>query len=282
MKTEVALDDIRQQLGADRVLDPPGALPQPAERLDPSGPVRPYEFEVAVERLWLDSTSFRNIRERAAGDADRMAERIIEIVESRGKLHNPETESGGVLLGTVTAVGERYESPPATGDRIVTLASLTLTPLRLEAVRSLDPGSPQVEVSGTAYVFERAAWAPVPDDLPLATGARDLRRLRRRLPDAGSGASRRHGVRAGRRACRQAGARRRARRGGGRDAGRRRRRRGRDRARLGARPLRHRRDRRPARPARRPRRGARRRRAARPTSRWWWSTPQVASRPRSC
>ena len=41
-----------------------GALPQPAERLDPSGPVRPYEFEVAVERLCLDSTSFRNIRER--------------------------------------------------------------------------------------------------------------------------------------------------------------------------------------------------------------------------
>jgi len=168
MKTEVALDDVRQQLGADRVLDPVGALPQRAKRLDPSGPVRPYELEVAVERLCLDSTSFRNIHERAAGDVDRMAARVIEIVEARGKMHNPETESGGVLHGTVAAVGERYESPPATGDRIVTLASLTVTPLRLESVRSLDPGSPQIEVSGTAYVCERAAWAPVPEDLPLA------------------------------------------------------------------------------------------------------------------
>ena len=56
MKTGPALDDIRQRLGADRVLDPPGSLPQPAERLDPSGPVRPLEFEVAVDRLMLDST----------------------------------------------------------------------------------------------------------------------------------------------------------------------------------------------------------------------------------
>jgi L-erythro-3,5-diaminohexanoate dehydrogenase len=124
---------------------------------------------VAVERLCLDSTSFRAIRERAGGDAGRMAARILEIVESRGKMHNPDTDSGGVLLGTVAAVGERFPSPPAVGARIVTLGSLTLTPLRLDAVTRLDPGSPQVEVAGTAYVFERAAWAHLPDDLPVST-----------------------------------------------------------------------------------------------------------------
>jgi L-erythro-3,5-diaminohexanoate dehydrogenase len=166
MKTESAVD-IAQQLGADRVIAPAGSLPQPAERLDPSGPCRPYEFEVAVERLCLDSTSFRNIRERADGDPQRMADRILEIVTARGKMHNPETDSGGVALGTVTEIGDRYGSPPAQGQRIVTLASLTLTPLRLDAVTRLDPADPQVEVSGTAYVCDRSAWGPVPDDLPL-------------------------------------------------------------------------------------------------------------------
>jgi L-erythro-3,5-diaminohexanoate dehydrogenase len=161
--------DTEQRLGADRVLAPAGALPQPAERLDASGPVRPYEFEVAVERLCLDSTSFRNIRERSDGDPDRMAARILEVVAQRGKMHNPETDSGGVALGTVTAVGERYGSPPQQGQRVVTLASLTLTPLRLEAVTRLDPDDPQVEVEGTAYVCDRSAWGPVPDDLPLST-----------------------------------------------------------------------------------------------------------------
>jgi L-erythro-3,5-diaminohexanoate dehydrogenase len=169
MNTGLALDDIRHQLGADRVIAPPGALPQPAERLDPSGPVRPYELEVAVERLLVDSTSFRSIRERAGGDAERMGERIAAIVSERGKLHNPDTDSGGVLLGTVVAAGEGRNSPPSVGERIATLGSLTLTPLRLDGVNRLDPASPQVEVRGTAYVSGRAAWAPVPDELPLAT-----------------------------------------------------------------------------------------------------------------
>jgi L-erythro-3,5-diaminohexanoate dehydrogenase len=168
MKGRDALD-ISAKLGADRVLDPPGALPQPAARLDASGPVRPHEFEVAVERLGLDSTSHRNLRERSGGDPERIADRILEIVETRGKLHNPETDSGGILLGTVAAVGKRFGSSPAVGDRIATLSSLTLTPLRLESIKHVDPDSPQVEVAGTAFVFERAAWAPVPGDLPLAT-----------------------------------------------------------------------------------------------------------------
>jgi L-erythro-3,5-diaminohexanoate dehydrogenase len=96
-----------------------------------------------------------------------MAARISEIVATRGKMHNPETGSGGVLLGTVAAVGERFAAPPAVGDRIVTLASLTMTALRLESVDRVDPDSAQVEVTGTAYVADSAPWGPVPDDLPF-------------------------------------------------------------------------------------------------------------------
>jgi L-erythro-3,5-diaminohexanoate dehydrogenase len=129
--------------------------------------VRPFELEIAVERLCLDSTSYRGIAERSDGDPDRMAERITHIVEARGKMHNPHTGSGGVLLGTVAAIGERYESPPAVGERIVTLASLTLIPLRLDVVTEPDPRSPQVDVSGIAYLSQRAAWAPLPDDLTV-------------------------------------------------------------------------------------------------------------------
>lgn len=166
MNTDLALD-MGERLGADRVLEPRGALPQPAARLDASGPVRSHEFELAVDRLCLDSTSFRNIREAAGGDRGRMADRIMKIVAERGKMHNPETDSGGVSLGTVTEAGDGLSSPPEAGDRVVTLASLTLTPLRLEAVTRLDPDSPQVEVRGHAYVCERAPWGLLPEDLPL-------------------------------------------------------------------------------------------------------------------
>ncbi len=160
--------DIRAALGADRVIEPLGALPQPASRLDPTGPVRPFELEIAVERLCLDSTSHRDLHARGGGDAEAMASLIREIVESRGKMHNPETDSGGILLGTVTATGDRLADPPPVGTRVATLGSLTLTALRIEEIISLEPDSAQIEVTGTAYVFERAAWAELPDDLPAA------------------------------------------------------------------------------------------------------------------
>jgi L-erythro-3,5-diaminohexanoate dehydrogenase len=156
-----------ERIGADRVLSPAGSLPQPAERLDASAPVRPHEVEIAVERLCLDATSYRDLRDRAQGDPAGIALRIRRIVGERGKMHNPATDSGGILLGAVSAVGDAVEAPPEPGERVATLASLTLTPLRLDAVERVDPASPQVEVRGTAYVTEAAGWAPTPGDVPV-------------------------------------------------------------------------------------------------------------------
>ncbi len=159
--------EIALEVGADRVVAPPGFLPQPAERLDPSGPVRPHELEIAVERLCLDSTSHRQIAESTGGDADAMAARILEIVAERGKMHNPVTDSGGILTGTASAVGAEFPDSPELGAEVVTLASLTLTPLRLDAVTDIDPASPQVGVRGTAYICASAAWTERPADLTL-------------------------------------------------------------------------------------------------------------------
>jgi L-erythro-3,5-diaminohexanoate dehydrogenase len=157
--------EISGRLGAGRVAEPRGALPQPAQRLDSSAPVREYEVEVAVERLCLDSTSHRDLRARAEGDPARMAELIAETVSERGKMHNPATDSGGILLGAVTAAGAGVTDPPEVGTRIASLASLTLIPLRLDSVDHVDPGFPQVDVTGTAYLFDRTGWARMPDDM---------------------------------------------------------------------------------------------------------------------
>lgn len=162
-------NELKQRLGGDRVTDPPGALPQAAVRLDACGPPRPYEFEVSVERLCLDSTSHQEIAQSCEYDADAMAERIIEIVAARGKMHNPATDSGGILLGTVARVGQQLAAAPGYRARIATLGSLTVTPLRLQAVTRVDPASAQVEVEGTAYVFDRALWAELPEDVPEST-----------------------------------------------------------------------------------------------------------------
>jgi|SRR5579884_77031 len=156
-----------EALGTRRVLEPPGALPQAALRLDATLPVQPYEVELAVEMLAVDSTSFRQLVESTDRDPARIAAAIRAIVDERGKMHNPVTGSGGILSGTVAAVGAEYPNPPSVGSRVISLASLTLTPLRLSSVGAIDPGSAHVPVSGAAYLPWTAPLAPYPEDIPL-------------------------------------------------------------------------------------------------------------------
>jgi L-erythro-3,5-diaminohexanoate dehydrogenase len=150
--------------GLHRVVAPPGVLPQQADRLDPSPPPGPGEALLDVERLNLDAASFHQIREEQDKDPDAMRRRVVEIVRSRGKMHNPVTGSGGMLIGTVSQVGEnRRDLRP--GDRIATLVSLTLTPLQIEDISAWDAASEQVPVRATAVLFETSPFAVLPDDL---------------------------------------------------------------------------------------------------------------------
>jgi L-erythro-3,5-diaminohexanoate dehydrogenase len=165
--------------GVPRALEPAGALPQAAWRLDDDPEPGEWEIAIDVERLNVDSASFRQLREAAAGDAERVAAAIAAIVAERGKLHNPVTDSGGMLVGRVRAVGAALAASgeaPAPGLRIATLASLSLTPLRLDAVRRMDLEHGQVEVEASAILFASSPWAAMPDDIeePIALAAFDV------------------------------------------------------------------------------------------------------------
>jgi L-erythro-3,5-diaminohexanoate dehydrogenase len=150
--------------GLHRVLEPAGALPQQAERLDPSPPPVGGEALIEVERLNLDAASYHQIREEQGGDPERMRAKVLDIVRSRGKMHNPVTGSGGMLIGEVREVGERRRDL-STGSRISTLVSLTLTPLVIEDLSAWDGSSEQVPARGQAILFETSPYAALPEDL---------------------------------------------------------------------------------------------------------------------
>ncbi len=152
--------------GTNRVLEVVGALPQSAARLDAVSPIRNTEALVRVERLNLDSASFNQIQQFSEGSAKEMGRQILDIVAARGKMQNPVTGSGGVLIGEVVQAGADFRGA-AIGDRIVTLVSLTATPLRLESISSdWDGKTPVVPVVGEAVLTEGAIFAKIPDDLP--------------------------------------------------------------------------------------------------------------------
>lgn len=156
-----------ERFGTHRSVEPRGVLPQQAQRLDPSGPLGPDEVAIDVEWLNVDSASWHEMRTRCEDDPEEMRALILEMVAERGKLHNPVTGSGGMLVGTVAELGA-HRREPAVGTLIATLVSLTLTPLALEEITQLDPASEKVGVRGRAILFGSGIYTEVPDDLPLA------------------------------------------------------------------------------------------------------------------
>src|SRR5688572_16918761 len=144
-----------------------GRLPQSAERLDATLPIRPNELLIEVACLNLDSSSMRQIAESCAHDQDRMRTRIAEIVRARGKMHNPVTGSGGVLVGRVAEIGPDFpRGGVAVGDEICTLLSLTLTPLALRSIGAIDVKTSQITVEGHAILFASGLFTRLPNDIP--------------------------------------------------------------------------------------------------------------------
>lgn len=164
--------------GLKRVLRPKGVLPQAAEVLDPSLPCREDEVLIDVEHLNVDAASFRQLDDQEAGDPKRIGAAIASIVRRRGKMHNPATGSGGMLVGGVREVGPAHPAKAALkeGDRIATLVSLTLTPLALTLVRAVHRGTDRVDVRGHAILFASGPFARLPDDMPetMALAALDV------------------------------------------------------------------------------------------------------------
>ncbi|MEV0840592.1 zinc-binding alcohol dehydrogenase [Actinocatenispora sera] len=152
-------------VGLHRVLSPAGVLPQAAERLDTSPDIRPGEVRISLERLNLDAASYRQLATKHHGDGDAIRAEVLEIITSRGKMHNPVTGSGGMLIGTVEAVGDKSPLGLRVGQRVATLVSLTLTPLSVtDGLAGWDGRGEQVPAAGHAILFARSIAAVLPDD----------------------------------------------------------------------------------------------------------------------
>ena len=158
-------------VGTHRVLSPAGVLPQAAERLDTRRELWPDEVRLRVERLNLDAASFRQLAEKHAGAGEAVRQEVLDIVARRGKMQNPVTGSGGMLIGTVEEVGPESPLGLQVGQRVASLVSLTLTPLVIEdGLAQWDGRSEQVPAAGYAILFGRSIAAALPEDLPAELG----------------------------------------------------------------------------------------------------------------
>lgn len=155
------------EFGCQRVLEPPDCFPQPAWKLDNTMAVYENEIMVDVDIIHVNATSFNQILSTANNNLSTAKKRILEIVKARGKLQNPITGTGGILYGRVEQIGKSYLNPfnLKIGDLIITLASLSLTPLRLDAIDHINTFSGQLKVRGKAILFDHMPLVKVNPDL---------------------------------------------------------------------------------------------------------------------
>ena len=166
------------KFGAHRVLEPEGALPQAAWKLD-NDMSKQYDNEIicSVISLNIDSASFTQIKEACGGDTERIKGMVMDIVSQRGKQQNPVTGSGGMFIGEVAYIGESLKDRDLkVGDKIASLVSLSLTPLKIESIDKVHMEIDRLDVTAKAVLFESGIYAKLPDDMSneLALAALDV------------------------------------------------------------------------------------------------------------
>ena len=164
--------------GSHRVIEPKGVLTQAAWKID-SDMSKSYSNEILIDviSLNIDSSSFSQIKNEVGGDTKKIGEKIVEIVKERGKMQNPVTGSGGMLIGQIAQIGEDIKnSELKVGDKIATLVSLSLTPLRIDEILAVHSDIDRVDIKGQAILFESGIYAKLPDDMSeaLALAALDV------------------------------------------------------------------------------------------------------------
>ncbi|MFT3708949.1 MAG: L-erythro-3,5-diaminohexanoate dehydrogenase [Archangium sp.] len=164
--------------GLGRVVGEKGVLPQRAKKIDPSLPLRDGEMLIDVESLNIDAASFKQLKDTAGGDVAKIGAAIQAIVSERGKMQNPVTGSGGMLIGRVKEISPKHPAASTlkVGDRLATLVSLTLTPLVIDEIKGIKPEIDRVDIKGRAILFASGIYAKLPDDLPdtLSLAALDV------------------------------------------------------------------------------------------------------------
>lgn len=164
--------------GTHRVIEPKGVLTQAAWKID-NDMTKHYSNEIICDviSLNIDSASFTQIEEACGGDEQKIGEMIMGIVAERGKQQNPVTGSGGMFIGKVAYIGEDLKDRDLkVGDKIASLVSLSLTPLKIEKILAIHKDIDRADIIGQAVLFESGIYAKLPDDMsePLALAALDV------------------------------------------------------------------------------------------------------------
>lgn len=153
------------QYGIKRVLEPQHVLPTSAWKLDNNRNIYPDELKVSIKRIHLEGTGFKQICTESNDDEKKIKQAIIDVVIRRGKLHNPVSDTGGLVMGTIEEIGSEYENWQnfKVGDLVICNASAASMPMHIENITSIDRAYNQVEANGYVIVHNKIPLVKSPE-----------------------------------------------------------------------------------------------------------------------
>lgn len=156
--------------GIDRVIEPIGAIPSTAWKIDNSRELSPGEIRVSLDMIKIEDSNFAQLVSVANYVDSKMKHRIMDIVNIRGKLQNPYTESGGILCGKIEEIHPKTKNNGFfEGDEIVTLTSASGFPIYIEEINDIDYNYGVIHCKGYAILFEAAKFVKKPENVNLKT-----------------------------------------------------------------------------------------------------------------
>ena len=152
------------QYGIQRVLEPQHVLPTSAWKLDNSRNIYPNELKVSIKRIHLEGTGFKQICTESNDDEKKIKQSIVDVVIRRGKLHNPVTDTGGLVMGIIEEIGAEYANHQGfeVGDMVICNASAASFPMHIENISLIDRAYNQVEAKGYVIVHNEIPVVKAP------------------------------------------------------------------------------------------------------------------------
>ncbi len=155
--------------GIRRVMEPGSVLPTIAWKVDNSREIYSDEMRIGIRKIHLEGTSFKQISMESNNNEEAIKSKIIDIVIKRGKLHNPVTDTGGLLYGVVEEIGSEYNNKRGLkiGDEVLCNTSLTTVPIYISRITDVNRAFGQVKAEGYAIAFNEIPVIKKPQDVPV-------------------------------------------------------------------------------------------------------------------
>lgn len=161
--------NVYDKYGIYRSLEPKNTLPRASWKIDNNMEIRNDEIQIDIKFISINEVGFNQIYDECNGNKEEIGRIILDIINQRGKLHNPVTGTGGAIFGIVSKIGKNYpnECQVEIGDAVMSYSSVTLIPMKIDKITEIDTYTGQIKVIGKAVLYSHYPIIKKPKDLSL-------------------------------------------------------------------------------------------------------------------